>query len=93
VNNSSWFSYAAEQLEAIACKPELVKLDEKELLCVFARSLLIGEVASSLISFAVPKSAKTRCHVSVKRKFPGFKSLCTTPLERRKPSILTIYAA
>ena len=53
----------------------------------------IGDMLPScLTSFAVPKSASTRCHCSLNRKFAGFRSLCMIALDFRKANMLTICA-
>ena len=92
----------AELLSKLFAELCLVKPDEKELnvspffygliLIEEELPLLIDDALALLSSLAVPKSASTRCHDSLKRKFPGFRSLCIMFLLFMNSITFTIYA-
>lgn len=92
----------AELLSKLFAELCLVITEEKELnasptfygliLIEDELQLLMDEAFAFLSSLAVPKSAKTRCHESLKRKFPGFRSLWIIFLLFMNSSTFTIYA-
>ena len=91
----------AELLSKLFAELCLVSTEEKELrvsppifkgLIEDELPLLMDDALAFLSSLAVPKSASTRCHVSLNRKLPGFKSLCMIFLLFMNSKTFTIYA-
>ena len=98
VNSSFWFSMFSEQLgdfSRLLAELYLVSITEEKELNDEELALEddIGDMLPScLTSLAVPKSASTRCHWSLNKKFAGFRSLCMIALDFRKAIMLTICA-